>query len=173
MPEPIDFAGLTLMDALDLGMLIEDEAKERYEEFAEQLELHHTTEAARFFRHMVTNETKHGQELAQRRTALFGNAPARVTRAMLWDIEAPEYDQARVFMSLRQALQVALDAEIKAFGFFNDALQHVKNPEVRKLFEELRDEELEHQDLVKKEMDKVPPAPDIDPDGFVDEPVGH
>ena len=42
----IDFASLTLQDALDLAILIEEEAKERYEEFAENLSLHHTPEAA-------------------------------------------------------------------------------------------------------------------------------
>ena len=42
----IDFAALSLKDALDLAVLIEEEAKERYEDLAEQMELHHTPEAA-------------------------------------------------------------------------------------------------------------------------------
>ena len=55
----IDFAKLSLQDALDLAVLIEEEARERYEEFAHQMRLHHTHEAARFFRFMAGNEEKH------------------------------------------------------------------------------------------------------------------
>ena len=36
MPPAIDFATLSLVDALDLAILTEDEARERYEEFADQ-----------------------------------------------------------------------------------------------------------------------------------------
>jgi len=174
MPQPIDFSTLSLKDALDLAILIEEEARERYEEFVDQLSLHHTEEAAAFFRHMAANETRHGEELAERRRALFGDAPRSVTRAMLWDVEAPEYDQARVFMSARHAMEVALDAEIKAHDFFAGALPHVTNPDVKALFEELRDEEVEHQRLVKAHLARLPPDEGtIDPDLYADEPVGH
>jgi len=33
----IDFASLSLKDALDLAVLVEEEARERYEEFADQM----------------------------------------------------------------------------------------------------------------------------------------
>jgi rubrerythrin len=173
MPQAIDFASLSLKDALDLAVLIEEEARERYEEFVDQLELHHTKEAAEFFRHMAANETRHGEELAERRRARFGDAPRAVTRAMLWDVEAPEYDQARVFMSARHAMLVALDAETKARDFFAAALPHVTDPEVRELFEELHEEEIEHQQLVRQHLDKLPPDSDADPDDYADEPVGQ
>jgi rubrerythrin len=173
MPQPIDFAALSLKDALDLAILIEEEARDRYEEFVDQLELHHTSEAAEFFRHMAANETKHGEELAERRRARYGDEPRRVTRAMLWDVEAPEYDKARVFMSVRHAMQVALDAEIKAHDFFESALPHVGDREVRELFDELRREEVEHQELVKKHLARLPPEPEVNPDDYADEPVSQ
>src|SRR5512142_2256146 len=173
MPQPIEFSTLSLKDALDLAILIEDEARERYEEFVDQLELHHTGEAAAFFRQMAGNETKHGEELSERRKARFGDTPATVTRAMLWDVEAPEYSQARMFMSARHAMRVALDAEVKAHDFFAAALPHVTDPEVRELFEELRQEELEHQSLVRQHLAKLPPDPDVDPEGYADEPVSQ
>jgi rubrerythrin len=169
----IDFSGLTLKDALDLAVLIEEEARERYEEFAEQMEVHHTPEAARFFRFMSGNEEKHRAELAGRRQELFGQAPSTVTRAMIFDVEAPEYDEARVFMTAREALQAALRSEQKAHGFFVRALPRLENLEVRKLFEELRDEEVEHQHLVQVELGKLPPDPSFDADDFADEPVAH
>lgn len=173
MPRSIDFAGLSLQDALDLAILIEEEAKERYQEFVDQLELHATPEAAAFFRNMAANEIKHGAELSRRRRSLFQDAPSHVTRAMLWDVEAPDYDQARVFMSLRQSMLVALHSETKAHDFFAAALEHIADPEVRALFEELRAEESQHQELVRKELAKLPAGPDIDPDAFADEPVAQ
>jgi erythrin-vacuolar iron transport family protein len=173
MPQPIDFTTLSLKDALDLAILIEEEARERYEEFVDQLELHHTSEAAQFFRQMAINETKHGDELSARRTELFGDAPRAVHRGMLWDVEAPEYHQARVFMSARHAMEVALDAETKAHEFFASALAHVSDPEVKALFEELRDEEIEHQHLVNQHLAKLPPDDGVDPEDYADEPVGQ
>jgi len=135
----IDFAALTLQDALDLAILIEEEAKDRYEEFADNLSLHHTPEAAHFFTTMAGNEAKHGADLLMRRQAIFGEAPTRVSRAMLWDVEAPDFDQSRMFMSARQAMEVALASEVKAHDFFDAALAYISNPDVRVLFEELRE----------------------------------
>ncbi len=171
--EGIDFARLNLRDALDLAVLIEEEAKERYEEFADQLDLHHTPEAARFFRVMAGYEEKHRAELAARRAALFHDASPALSRSMLFDVEAPDYDEARAFMTSRQALMAALRSEKKAHAFFDAALPHVRDAEVKKLFEELRGEELQHQKLVEKELARLPADPAIPADDFVDEPVGH
>ncbi len=173
MAARIDFASLSLMDALDLAVLIEDEAKERYEEFAAQMEQHRTPEAAKFFRLMAVNEAKHGQELADRRSQLFGGATPTVTRAMIFDVEAPDYDQARAFMSPRQAMKAALASEVKAHAFFVAALPALKDAKVRALFEELRDEEVEHQALVKAELAKLPPDSGLSDDDFVDEPTAQ
>ena len=63
MAATIDFASLSLQDALDLAILVEEEAQERYLEFVDQMEQHHTQEAARFFASMAKNEQKHGEEL--------------------------------------------------------------------------------------------------------------
>jgi rubrerythrin len=166
----VDFSKLSLKNALDLAILVEDEAEERYTEFATQMEAHHTGDTAKFFRFMAMNEAKHGQELAARRKQLFGDEPVEVDRSMLWDVEAPEYTEARAFMSLRQALEVALDAETKAFDYFDQAIPQLENDEVKALFAELRAEEVEHQDMVKAEMAKLPDAPEFDPDDFVDPP---
>ena len=173
MAKGIDFAHISLKDALDLAILIEDEARERYEEFVDQMEIHHTPEAAAFFRAMAGNEIKHGAELAIHRRALFCDEPSIMDRSMLWDVEAPDYAEARAFMSVREAMEVALHAEIKAHDYFAAALRYVVNPAVRKLFEDLRDEELAHQDLVRKELAKLPPDPGIDPDDYADEPVAQ
>jgi rubrerythrin len=59
-------------------------------------------------------------------------------------------------------MEVALKAEEKAFDFFDGALKHVKDAEVRKLFEELRAEEVQHQEYVKKAMATLPTGPDVE-----------
>lgn len=171
--ENLDFEKLDLRDALDLAILIEEEAGDIYREFAEQMENQHTAEAARFFRTMIVNEKKHGDELTERRKALFGSQPRRVDRSMLFNVEAPEYEKARAFMSRREALQVALDCERKAQAFFTEAVRHVQDPEVKRLFEELREEEVVHERLVGAELSRLPPDPEVSADDYADEPVAQ
>jgi erythrin-vacuolar iron transport family protein len=173
MTAKIDFAKLSLKDALDLAIIIEEEAKDRYEEFVDQMAKHHTPDAEEFFRTMVMNEAKHEAELSSRRRSLFADEPRAVKRSMIWDVEAPDYDQARAFMSARQAMAVALQCEVKAHDFFAAALPHIQNPEVRMLFEDLRAEELYHQELVRREIAKLPPDSGIDPEAFADEPTAQ
>jgi rubrerythrin len=151
----IDFKTLTLMDALDLAVLTEEEARDRYGELADQLEIHHTPEAAAFFRTMSKIEERHRAVLADRRAKAFGDKPRAVRREMLFEVEAPEYDQARAFMTVREALETALESEIKAYEFFAAAVPNIEDPKTRALMAELRDEETVHQELVKKEMAKL------------------
>jgi erythrin-vacuolar iron transport family protein len=173
MTQEIDFSSLSLKDALDLAILIEEEAKERYQEFVDQMSLHHNPEAASFFREMIGNEARHEAQLLQQRQILFRNSPSRMKRSMLWDVEAPDYDQIRAFMPVRRAMETALQAEIEAYNFFAGALQHITEPTVKRLFEELRDEEVEHRDLVRAEMAKLPPDSGLDPEAFADEPTAQ
>jgi rubrerythrin len=156
-----------------LAILVEDEAKERYEELAAQMEIHHTPEAAAFFQTMEKNEARHGEELAKRRRELFGDAPSRVDRSMLWDIEAPGYENVHAFMTLHEALKVAMAAEVKAHKFFTDALALPIAAPVRSLFLELQEEEIHHQALVGRELAKLPPDEAAPPEEFADEPVSQ
>ena len=169
----IDFADLTIKDALDLGILIEEEAKDRYQELADNLDVHNTGEAAQFFRFMVTCEAKHGEELQEKRRELFGEEPSSVDRSVLWDVEAPGYESTKTFMTLRDALEVAMAAERKAFEFFDGALVEVTDSEVRELFTVLRQEEVEHMEMVREQMKKVPAGDGFDPADFADEPVAQ
>jgi rubrerythrin len=171
--QTLDLAGLDLRDALDLAILVEEEARDRYEELAAQMENQHTSEAAAFFHAMVKNEAKHGEELAVRRQSLFGDAPRRVDRSLLWDVEAPAYESVRAFMTLREALTVALEAEVKAFHFFSEALKLPIAGPVKELFEELKQEEVLHQELVNKQLSRLAPDSGLSPEDFADEPVAQ
>jgi 2-oxoglutarate ferredoxin oxidoreductase subunit beta len=172
-PAEVPLEQLSLRDALDLAALVEEEARDRYSELADQLRVHRTPEAAAFFDRMSGLEEIHRSNLAKRRKEQFGSEPVSVTREMFFDIEAPEYDQARVHMNVHAALKVALTSETKAHAFFVQALKRVSDPAVVALFTELRDEEVEHQALVKAELAKLPPEPMSPPDAGTDEPVAH
>jgi rubrerythrin len=136
------------------------------------MEIHHRPDVAAFFQKMKRIETKHEDQLAKRRKELFGAEPRGVRREMIFDVEAPEYDEARADMSVRQALEAALRSEAKAYEFFDAAVARVADPAVRELFEELRADEREHQRLVEAEIAKLPPDAGVTFDDS-DGPVAH
>ena len=55
----------------------------------------------------------------------------------------------------------------------SSALPAIRDPDVRALFEELRDEEVHHRDLVARELTKLPPGVAVDPEDFTDEPTAQ
>jgi erythrin-vacuolar iron transport family protein len=75
-------------------------------------------------------------------------------------------------MGVRQALETVLASEVKAHAFFSEALPRVKDPELRALFEELRDEEVQHQALVNAELARRPEKAD-DSEAYADDPVAQ
>ncbi|MCX7164637.1 MAG: ferritin family protein [Rhodocyclales bacterium] len=166
MAVQLDISKLNLQDALDMAVLIEKEAEERYLWIADKLGESYPGDAADFFTMMARNEQRHGMELAERRRLLFAGAPSRVTADMIEDVEAPDTGKPRPHMSPRHALEVAMESEVKAYEFFDQALPGIKDPEVRKLFEELRQEELAHQGLLNEQKVKYPDTlePDLGPD---------
>jgi rubrerythrin len=162
MSVKLDFSTLNLMDALDLAILVEAEALERYKFFVEQIGRRYPVDAASIFETMAKNEEKHGRQLADRRKKLFGDKPLRVSRTALFDVEAPEFGAPRWNMSPLKAFQLALASEEKAYWFYDEAIKHVKDPTVRELFTELRDEETEHVRMVTDAIKALPPGSDVD-----------
>ena len=160
----IDFSQLSLMDALDIAILVELEAFERYTLFTEQLGHRYPDDASSVFRKMAVNEKKHADELTQQRKALFGDAPVVVNKDALFDVEAPEIGSPRWNMSPFKAFQLVLSSEEKAFAFYDEALSYVHSAEVQTLFSELRDEEAEHVRMIKEFINKLPPEAHIDLD---------
>jgi rubrerythrin len=162
MAAKIDFSQLTLMDTLDMAHLIEVEAYERYTLFARQIGRSYSNDAGSVFQSMAENEKKHGDELAERRRALFGNEPARIKIDDIFDVEAPDVGAPSRNMSEFNAYQVALHSEKKAFAFYDRALRSVKQADVKALFEELRDEEAEHVRMIEEIIAKLPPSSKVD-----------
>lgn len=162
MPVNLDFSTLDLVDALDLAIMIEVEAYERYKTFAEQIGHRDSGDAASIFKSMAINEEKHGRQLIERRQELFGDTPPRIDRTAIFDVEAPEAGAPRWNMSPLKAFQLALASEEKAYWFYDEALKHVTDSAVVELFTELRDEETEHVRMVKHAIEGLPPGSDVD-----------
>ena len=153
----LDFTKLDLRDALDLAILIEEEAMERYREFTKVVGGRYAGDAQEVFRRMAVNEEKHGAQLAQLRSSLFQDQPRRVDRDMIDEVEAPEQIRARYTMSAYDALRIAIDSEVKAFEFFARASEAATDPRVKRLFLDLRDEEREHRTLLERRVPDFPP----------------
>jgi rubrerythrin len=170
MSTSLDLSKLSLMDALDFAILIEEEARQRYEMFASQLGRRGGGhDAGSFFASMAENEAKHGTDILERRMALFGKKPMKLKLADLYDVEAPEMGAPRRGMSTLQAFELGLSAEQKAYDFYDEALPGITDPEVKKLFTELRDEELEHVEMLRKQMAKLPARASIETENDPDD----
>jgi rubrerythrin len=143
MSTSLDLSKLSLMDALDLAILIEEEAHQRYKMFASQLGRRGSGyDAGSFFASMAENEAKHGTEILERRMALFGKTPMK---------------------------EIGLAAEQKAYDFYDKALPGIADPDVIKLFTELRDEETEHVEMLRAEMAKLPASASVETENDPDD----
>jgi hypothetical protein len=111
---------------------------------------------------MAVNEDKHGEEIAQRRMALFGEQKPNVRMSDIYDVEAPDVGWVSWRMSPLKAYSVALGAEKKARDFYDQALRYVTQPDVKALFEELRAEEVEHVQMLEDIIAKLPPSARVD-----------
>lgn len=166
----LDLSKLSLMDALDLAILIEEEARQRYTSFAAQIgRTASGNDAGGFFASMAENEAKHGTELLERRMAMFGKTPMKVKLVDLFDIEAPEAGAPRRGMSTLQAFEVGIESEQKAYDFYDGALPGITDAEVRELFTELRDEEAEHVAMLREAMAKLPPSASVETENDPDD----
>jgi rubrerythrin len=155
----IDFANLDLRAAFDFAIGIEEDAQLRYQEFTTRVS---DPAAAAFFREMVENESKHRRQLESRRHVIFRHARPRFEASLVDDVEAPDPGEVQQTISAREAMEVALRAETRAYEFYASAIPHVKDPDVRAFFEELKAEEEEHQAAIRaklEQLDAVPVVP--------------
>ena len=154
MSPKIDFEQLDLRGAFDLAIMIEEDAQLRYEELVQQFP-DEPGGAVAVFRQMAVNEAKHRADLEARRRVLFKTSPPRIEISVLdapgVEEPGPGWDTGPT-MTAREALEMALAAEVNAFEFYAGAIPHVKDAGVRAFFQELMEEELEHQALLKKKL---------------------
>ena len=150
-----DFAKLDARDVLDIAMFIEQEARDRYIDFADHMGRQGNEGAAAFFRRMAGLEARHREQIATKREALFAGQPARYTDDVEWDVEGPEYDPNRTEMTLRQALDIAVRSEQDAYDYYASAMEYLTETAVTEMLDELRLAEVEHKRLLESELAKL------------------
>ena len=148
----VDFSRMDGRDALDIAIVIEDEAQLAYEHLADWVKGDGNIEAADFFKRMAVREKRHKDEITARRAELFGDVPARHDEAAPWEAEVPDYESLGRKVSLEEAFNVAIGAETRAHDFYAEALDYIEEPSVVELFDWLRKAEIEHQRMLGEEM---------------------
>jgi rubrerythrin len=148
----VDFSRLDAMDILDIAIAIEDEACDHYQQLAGWMQARKNPDVTRFFEAMAGREKRHRERLEQRRSALYGDQPARHSRTAPWEVEAPDYDALKKTLTLREAYELSLDMEIRAHDYYSEALEYISDPEVAELLEGLRRAEVEHQRAIREHM---------------------
>jgi rubrerythrin len=150
----VDFSRLDAQDALDIAIVIEDEAQLAYEHLSAWVAGDGNAEAAQFFTRMAALEKRHKEAIQSRRTALFGDAPPRHDESAPWQAEVPDYEALGREVDLEDAFAVALDAEVRARDFYAEAIEYVDEATVVELFEWLKKAEIEHSRLITEERDR-------------------
>ncbi|BDG07326.1 ferritin family protein [Anaeromyxobacter paludicola] len=158
MPQALELRSLSLQDALDLAILLEEEARARYREYAGMMGQRLATQASGMFHAMAAGEARHAAQLAARRRALFADAPRRVDPGLVTEVEAPDARATHVLLSPREAVEAALVAEERSHGFYAAALPLVRDPEVRALFSEIAAAEERHEAFLRELLRRVPDA---------------
>ncbi len=156
MKKTVDFSSLTGADVLDLGILAEEEARQRYQDFAATMEsVHGDADAAGFFAAMERHEAEHRDSLEQQRRHTYPEAPTRVDASVLFDVEAPDYGVTGAALSFEECLRLCLAAEERAERYYRDALPHAADPVVHDLLVQLADQEVRHQEQIRAKLDEV------------------
>ena len=128
------------------AIVIEREAAARYSEFAERMSDMGNDAVAEVFGRLAAMESEHLETLL-RRTEGVG-IPEVSADDYRWIEAGPSEPAARelVFrlMSPRQALAIALGAELRAQAFFEHVFMTAEDPALRTLAKEMALEEMEH-----------------------------
>jgi len=143
------------------AVCIEREAAERYREFAERMADYGKDEVAEIFARLAVVEGEHLEALLGKSRGMA--LPAVAPEAYRWiEAGAPD-DAARELvlrlMTPRQALTIALGAELRAEAFFEQVFMTAQDAGLRSLAREMAEEELEHVVAIEKLLEGLREPP--------------
>ncbi len=168
-------------DVLDLPRFLahahamEVEAAERYRLFAGQMEVHGNPEVAELFARLAEIEARHAEESLAR--AGNGDPPHLAPWEFIWaDVEGPEtaaMETAHYLMTPYHVLTAALDGERRAFEFYDRIARETEDAAIRRIAEELVEEERGHIAMVSALLARHPEpdadwSEDMDPPGALE-----
>ena len=145
-------------ELLAYSMAIETEAVERYNDLADQMEMHHNYEVADLFHNLAKIEGLHIENVSQ------ASAGKQLPDLLAWqyeweDGESPEggsMDEAHYLMQPWHAIELAMHGEKRAVRFFRHVAETATDEKVLKMALELVIEEEEHVALLQKWQERFP-----------------
>jgi rubrerythrin len=151
---------LSPMEILALAIHIEKENQKAFISFSEMFE-GYDEDVVLKFKELSKEESLHEAVLSKKFTDLFGDA--KIPEITEFDVEevveAFDIDDSEhlIFDSLKskKIYQLALAAEKRAFQFYLNASQKVKNSELSKLFKELSELENSHSNWIEEKLKQI------------------
>ena len=138
------------------AMMIEQEAVERYREFAAYMAEYGNDAVANLFGKLAEFEAEHAFHLAKR-TA--GMALPKLARGAWLENGAPVPEAHAFVMRMltpRLALEIALRAEERAKAFFDRVLEEASDAGIREVARDMARDKQSHIDRVREELARVP-----------------
>ena len=154
----MDLANLRVHELLDLAIHAEEEAAQRYGEYADQMETSRNLPAAGLFRQIQSREIGHLGRLREQR-ARWSAPPTQLQAPSFFDrVEAPSYEGASPEITPTHVYEVALQGEERACAFYQKLTDVIVDSEARELARALWTEELGHVEWVARELRALPPT---------------
>ena len=165
-PRPAREPSSAYADFMVQAYAMENDARDRYTEFAEQMEVHNNRDIAQMFRKLARIEGLHAEKILKE---MGWTKPPSNAEAWMWHhSEAPESappGELHYLMQPGHALQLALECEQRAASFFTGITRSTAPADVKRIAREMAAEEREHIRLIREWMEKVPkPSADWDRD---------
>ena len=155
-------------DFMAQAYTMELEASERYEQFAEQLDVHNNLGVADLFRRLAAIEALHARRILDEMG--WPSLPDLPAPCAWPEGEGPEsapLDAVHYLMQPFHALELALQCEERAQQHFEAIVAGAAPEKVRAAAAEMAEDEREHVRLIREWMTRVPYPPsdwDHDPD---------
>jgi rubrerythrin len=160
----------TIEDLLAHARDMEAEAAERYNDLADQMEVHNNHEVARLFRKLAEIEAKHIAAVEAMGDGL--DLPELKPWEHAWEgesPEAPENDEVHYLMTPYHVISIALRHEKIAVDFFEGVVANSADPKLSEAANRLADDERSHVILLEEWLARFP-KPDEDWDHDPDPP---
>ena len=159
-------------ELLAYSLALETEAVDRFNDLADQMEIHHNYEVADLFRKLAKIEGLHIENV--NKASAGKQLPSLLAWEFEWDGgESPEggaMEDAHYLMQPWHAIELAMHGEKRAVAFFRHVADTSTDEGVIKMALELVEEEEEHVALLQQWQERFP-KPDEDWDEDLDPPT--
>lgn len=171
-PKPAAPRSGAYADFMVQAYAMENDARDRYGEFADQMEVHNNAAVAQLFRKLARIEGLHADKIMKE---MGWRKPPAAAEAWMWrQSEGPESappGELHYLMQPWHALELALACEERAVSFFSGIADSTAPADVKRIAREMAAEEREHVQLIRDWMKKVEqPEPgwdqDLDPPNY-------